>query len=104
MARPVVLTPSIHSSSILHRFRRQELKDGIAQFYDESSQIWEEIWGEHMHHGYYYTGKEKDHQKAQVCAVIGWFALRFRLRFVSCFGVVHSSTTAKRDQSIKPIT
>jgi len=73
MARPVVLTPPIHSSSTLHRFRRQELKDGIAQFYDESSQIWEEIWGEHMHHGYYYTGKEKDHQKAQVCAVIGWF-------------------------------
>lgn len=25
----------------------------IQQFYDESSQIWEEIWGEHMHHGYY---------------------------------------------------
>lgn len=48
------------------RDRRQELKDGIAQFYDESSEIWEEIWGEHMHHGYYYTGKERDHQKAQV--------------------------------------
>ena len=31
--------------------RREELKDGIAQFYDESSAIWEEIWGEHMHHG-----------------------------------------------------
>ena len=43
-----------------------ELKDGIARFYDESSEIWEEVWGEHMHHGYYYTGKETDHKKAQV--------------------------------------
>ena len=25
----------------------------IANFYDNSSALWEEIWGEHMHHGYY---------------------------------------------------
>ncbi|MDY6786304.1 MAG: methyltransferase domain-containing protein [Cyanobacteriota bacterium] len=25
----------------------------IRQFYDASSGLWEEIWGEHMHHGYY---------------------------------------------------
>ncbi|OKH26064.1 SAM-dependent methyltransferase [Hydrococcus rivularis NIES-593] len=25
----------------------------IQQFYDSSSRLWEEIWGEHMHHGYY---------------------------------------------------
>ena len=25
----------------------------IKQFYDDSSLLWEEIWGEHMHHGYY---------------------------------------------------
>jgi len=43
-----------------------ELKDGIAAFYDESTGIWEEVWGDHLHHGYYYTGKEKDHQKAQL--------------------------------------
>ncbi|MEM9540348.1 MAG: methyltransferase domain-containing protein [Cyanobacteria bacterium P01_E01_bin.42] len=29
------------------------LNDRIAQFYDASSGLWEEIWGEHMHHGYY---------------------------------------------------
>lgn len=29
------------------------LKEGIAAFYDESSGIWEEVWGEHMHHGWY---------------------------------------------------
>jgi tocopherol O-methyltransferase len=25
----------------------------IQQFYDASSRLWEQIWGEHMHHGYY---------------------------------------------------
>jgi tocopherol O-methyltransferase len=25
----------------------------IQTFYDEASGLWEEIWGEHMHHGYY---------------------------------------------------
>ncbi|MEM9807724.1 MAG: class I SAM-dependent methyltransferase, partial [Cyanobacteria bacterium P01_D01_bin.56] len=29
------------------------LTDRIQQFYDESSQLWEQVWGEHMHHGYY---------------------------------------------------
>ena len=47
---------------------RQQLKAGIAGFYDQSSGIWESVWGEHMHHGYY--GREgferKDHQQAQI--------------------------------------
>ncbi|MCW6038740.1 methyltransferase domain-containing protein [Spirulina subsalsa FACHB-351] len=25
----------------------------IRQFYDQSSGLWEQVWGEHMHHGYY---------------------------------------------------
>ncbi len=25
-----------------------DLKQGIAQFYDESSALWEDIWGTHM--------------------------------------------------------
>jgi tocopherol O-methyltransferase len=25
----------------------------IGQFYDASSRLWEQVWGEHMHHGYY---------------------------------------------------
>ncbi|EOY10208.1 hypothetical protein QUC31_010138 [Theobroma cacao] len=29
------------------------LRDGIAEFYDESSGLWEDIWGDHMHHGFY---------------------------------------------------
>ncbi len=29
------------------------LNQQIATFYDHSSRLWETIWGEHMHHGYY---------------------------------------------------
>ena len=32
---------------------RTPLQQGIQQFYDASSRLWEETWGEHMHHGYY---------------------------------------------------
>src|SRR4028118_156129 len=44
------------------------LKNQIQQFYDASSGLWEQIWGEHMHHGYYgSTGKEKkDRRQAQI--------------------------------------
>ena len=35
----------------------RKLKEGIANFYDESSNVWEVIWGEHMHHGYYGKGE-----------------------------------------------
>ena len=28
-----------------------KLNEGIANFYDESSGLWESMWGEHMHHG-----------------------------------------------------
>jgi tocopherol O-methyltransferase len=40
----------------------------IRQFYDDSSQLWEKIWGEHMHHGYYgRTGTYKrDRRQAQI--------------------------------------
>ena len=41
--------------------------EGIAAFYDESSGLWEDVWGEHMHHGYYPEGKPRaDHAQAQV--------------------------------------
>ena len=44
------------------------LKEGIAAFYDASSGVWEEVWGEHMHHGYYGPdgSARKDHRQAQV--------------------------------------
>lgn len=44
------------------------LNSQIQQFYDASSGLWEQVWGEHMHHGYYGpTGKEKkDRRQAQI--------------------------------------
>ena len=40
----------------------------IQQFYDASSGLWEQVWGEHMHHGYYGpTGdQKKDRRQAQI--------------------------------------
>jgi tocopherol O-methyltransferase len=40
----------------------------IQQFYDASSGLWEEIWGEHMHHGYYGADgtEKKDRRQAQI--------------------------------------
>jgi len=47
---------------------RRKLYDSIAKFYDNSEFLWEQTWGEHMHHGYY--GKDgsakKDHVQAQI--------------------------------------
>ncbi|MED6183263.1 Tocopherol O-methyltransferase, chloroplastic [Stylosanthes scabra] len=45
------------------------LKKGIAEFYDESSAVWEDIWGDHMHHGFYppdSTVSLSDHRAAQI--------------------------------------
>jgi len=44
------------------------LSDQIQSFYDASSGLWESIWGEHMHHGYYGpTGTiRKDRRQAQI--------------------------------------
>jgi tocopherol O-methyltransferase len=47
--------------------QKRELNDGIANFYDESSGLWESMWGEHMHHGYYEKGAaDVDNQQAQI--------------------------------------
>lgn len=45
---------------------REDLKIGIAGFYDRSSKLWEDVWGEHMHHGYYDPPDRTDHQQAQI--------------------------------------
>ncbi|CAL5019043.1 unnamed protein product [Urochloa decumbens] len=45
------------------------LKEGIAGLYDESSGLWESIWGDHMHHGFYDSGEAAsmaDHRRAQI--------------------------------------
>ncbi|KAL4425042.1 hypothetical protein ABPG77_001820 [Micractinium sp. CCAP 211/92] len=52
---------------VLQIGERLPLKEGIASFYDESSQLWESMWGEHMHHGYYPKGgAPKSNQQAQI--------------------------------------
>ncbi|XP_076891000.1 gamma-tocopherol methyltransferase, chloroplastic-like [Bidens hawaiensis] len=48
---------------------QQRLKKGIAEFYDESSGAWENIWGDHMHHGFYEPDavvEIADHRSAQI--------------------------------------
>lgn len=45
------------------------LKKRIAELYDESSGLWERLWGDHMHHGFYEPGataSAADHRAAQV--------------------------------------
>jgi len=44
------------------------LQQQIQQFYDASSGLWEQIWGEHMHHGYYgQDGTDrKERRQAQI--------------------------------------
>eukprot|EP00288_Rhodomonas_lens_P018422 CAMPEP_0177699118 /NCGR_PEP_ID=MMETSP0484_2-20121128/5417_1 /TAXON_ID=354590 /ORGANISM="Rhodomonas lens, Strain RHODO" /LENGTH=298 /DNA_ID=CAMNT_0019210283 /DNA_START=140 /DNA_END=1036 /DNA_ORIENTATION=+ len=44
------------------------LPERIANFYDQSSPLWEEIWGEHMHMGHY--GDKGDEEKTDVQAQI----------------------------------
>ncbi len=40
------------------------LIEQIQQFYDASSSLWEQTWGEHMHHGYYGPdGKQKKNRR-----------------------------------------
>lgn len=59
------------------------LKKGIAEFYDESSGMWEDIWGEHMHHGFYDPDADvslSDHRSAQIRMV------EESLRFASVSG------------------
>ncbi|MBC7775997.1 MAG: class I SAM-dependent methyltransferase [Phycisphaerae bacterium] len=44
------------------------LNQQIKHFYDRSTPIWLDTWGEHMHHGYYGAdgSERKDHRQAQL--------------------------------------
>jgi tocopherol O-methyltransferase len=44
------------------------LQQQIQEFYDASSGLWEQVWGEHMHHGYYGAdGRDrKERRQAQI--------------------------------------
>nr|GLL19874.1 gamma-tocopherol methyltransferase [Ipomoea trifida] len=59
----------LSSSAAAVEAEQQKLKKGIAEFYDESSGIWEDIWGDHMHHGFYEPQASvslSDHRAAQI--------------------------------------
>ncbi|MGB2926408.1 MAG: methyltransferase domain-containing protein [Limnothrix sp.] len=45
-----------------------QLYQQIREFYDASSPIWETIWGEHMHHGFYGQGgtRQVNRRQAQI--------------------------------------
>ncbi|MEO0854417.1 MAG: methyltransferase domain-containing protein, partial [Cyanobacteria bacterium J06648_11] len=49
------------------RDRREALNRSIQTFYDASSGLWEQVWGEHMHHGYYEPGAPRvSRRQAQI--------------------------------------
>ncbi|MEC4806625.1 MAG: methyltransferase domain-containing protein [Jaaginema sp. PMC 1079.18] len=53
------------------------LYEQIQQFYDASSLLWEQIWGEHMHHGYYgpngtYKRERRQAQIALIEELLTW--------------------------------
>lgn len=57
------------------------LQQQIQQFYDASSGLWEQIWGEHMHHGYYGADGQvrKERRQAQIDlieALLDWGEVR----------------------------
>ena len=39
---------------------------GVIQFYDASTDMWLDSWGEHLHHGFYSTPNMTDHKQAQI--------------------------------------
>jgi tocopherol O-methyltransferase len=55
----------------------QDLYQNIKTFYDDSSLLWESIWGEHMHHGYYgprgsYRGDRRQAQIDLMAELLAW--------------------------------
>ncbi|CAK7333711.1 unnamed protein product [Dovyalis caffra] len=46
----------------------REVNQGIAQFYDQSTGVWEDIWGDHIHYGFCdpVSGTDSDHRAAQI--------------------------------------
>ncbi|CAK8569916.1 unnamed protein product [Lathyrus sativus] len=65
----VSMAVTTREQEIVLEEEKKKLQLGIAEFYDESSGIWENIWGDHMHHGFYdpdSTVSVSDHRQAQI--------------------------------------
>jgi tocopherol O-methyltransferase len=52
------------------------LNEGIAKFYDASTGLWENMWGDHLHHGYYPAGgaakSNREAQEDMIEEVLSW--------------------------------
>ena len=51
--------------NVVSSLKLSGIKQNIQRFYDISSPYWVQLWGEHIHDGYYLTGKESK-EEAQV--------------------------------------
>ena len=65
------------------------LSEQIQTFYDASSGLWEQIWGEHMHHGYYGPqGRYRlDRRQAQIDLIdrcLAWAQVTAADRILDC--------------------
>ncbi|KAL6574834.1 Gamma-tocopherol methyltransferase, chloroplastic [Orobanche minor] len=105
------------------------LKKGIAELYDESSGIWEDMWGDHMHHGFYEPGSDvslsDNHRSAQIrlieeslhdvstqkprnivdvgCGIGGSSRYLARKYGASCRGITLSPVQAQRAQELAAV-
>lgn len=65
------------------------LNEGIANFYDESTPLWQSMWGDHLHHGYYGKGEApKSNTQAQIDMieeVLKWAGVEKVSKVVPCF-------------------
>ncbi len=58
-----------------------DFTERIQTFYDESSYLWEQVWGEHMHHGYYgedgqtQVSKPQEAQRILIERILQWSAV-----------------------------
>ncbi|GAU17665.1 hypothetical protein TSUD_07260 [Trifolium subterraneum] len=102
---------------VLEEEEKKKLQLGIAEFYDESSGIWENIWGDHMHHGYYdpdSTVSVSDHRAAQIqdptkwpktvvdvgCGIGGSSRYLAKKFGASCVGITLSPVQAERANAL----
>lgn len=65
----------------------------IQQFYDASSGLWEQVWGEHMHHGYYGAdgNLKKERRQAQIDLIeelLDWAGLPDRKALRESYGIL----------------
>jgi tocopherol O-methyltransferase len=48
--------------------REQQTNNDVAWHYDELDQVYRQVWGEHVHHGYWQNGRESSRQAVEALA------------------------------------